>query len=237
MERRNLPTSINYRPDANNDIPFADANMRGIQIKQPFQQDGLESALTLDFSTLSMSEIRVSMACETDGAADFLIFEYWNGSNWSQAGLPQHQFNINSGYTLIEVDFTNVAEANDQSNFQVRIRFGGSNMTEDTGKRVHFNNIAVDAVYGLGLAAELFNPTVVLFPNPIKAGQTGATFNLSSDTMIKDIVVGDMMGKILLTSTVHSKNTEVNIDFLESGVYWVQVGWGMKTEVLRLIKQ
>jgi hypothetical protein len=237
MERRNLPTSINYRPDANNDIAFADANMRGIQIKQPFQQDGMENTLTMDFTTVSMSEIQVSMACETDGAAEFLIFDYWNGNSWSQEGLPQHQFNIGSGYTLIEVDFTNVPEANNQINFQIRVRFGGSNLTQDTGKRVHFNNIAVDGVYGLGLASETFNPTVTLYPNPINANQEAAKFYLSSDAIINEIVIGDMMGKVLYTAKVNSKYNEVNIDFLESGVYWVQVRWGQKTEVLRLIKQ
>jgi hypothetical protein len=40
MERRNAPTPINYRPEGNNNIPYANCNMRGIQIKQPFAGDG-----------------------------------------------------------------------------------------------------------------------------------------------------------------------------------------------------
>jgi hypothetical protein len=37
MERRNSPTTINYRPEANGNVAFAAADMKGLQIKQPFQ--------------------------------------------------------------------------------------------------------------------------------------------------------------------------------------------------------
>ncbi|MFD0777681.1 CotH kinase family protein [Flavobacterium myungsuense] len=38
MERRNSPTDINYIPLANNNLPFATSDMRGLQIKEPLQK-------------------------------------------------------------------------------------------------------------------------------------------------------------------------------------------------------
>ncbi len=231
MERRNLPTPINYRPNANNFIAYEDANMRGIQIKQPFQQNGLENTLALEFSTLSMSDIQVSLACETDGAADELHFEYWDGQTWTNTGLPQSQYTIASGYQLIQVDFSDISAANNQALFRVRIRFSGSNLTEDAGKRVHFNNIAVDGIYGLGIEEIVQNPKLKLYPNPAQ----DAVF-ISSDSLIEEVTIGNVMGQILVNIAPNVMTKKLDLLELQSGVYWIHVRSGGAIQTLRLIK-
>ncbi|MGG7036168.1 MAG: CotH kinase family protein, partial [Flavobacterium sp.] len=76
MERRNSPTDINYRPEVNNDIPFANTTMRGIQIKQPFQNNGKENALRFNFSTTGFQKIKFDFTAKDEGAADVIKVDY-----------------------------------------------------------------------------------------------------------------------------------------------------------------
>lgn len=233
MERRNLPTNINYRVAANNNIAFQDSDMRAIQIKQPFQNGGMENTLILEFSTLQMEQIQLSMAAETDGAAEFLVFDYWDGQAWVSTGLSQTQFGIASGYQLITLDFSSVPEANDQSLFKVRIRFAGNNMTVDEGKRVHLNNIAIDAVFlGLGIPSLVKEPQIVVYPNPSKGQLT-----VRSDFEMDELVVFDVLGRTVYQTTVGEKSAIYNFEALESGVYWIQIRLGEKSTTVRFIKE
>lgn len=231
MERRNLPTPINYRADANNNVPYEDASMRGIQIKQPFQNNGLENMLTLTFSTISMEQIKVSMAAETDGAAEFITFDYWDGQEWIQDDIPQSQFPIVSGYELIEVDFSNVSLANNQTEFKVRLRFGGANMSTDEGKRVHLNNIAVDGVYSVGIENIINLEPVTVYPNP-----SDGLFLLRSKSQIDQLTVFDVLGRIITTQQVQSTNSSLDLSEVNGGIYWLQITMGEKQQVLRLVK-
>jgi hypothetical protein len=233
MERRNLPTNINYRVAANNNIAFQDSDMRAIQIKQPFQSGGMENTLTLEFSTLQMEQIQLSMAAETDGAAEFLVFDYWDGQAWVNTGLSQTQFAIASGYQLITLDFSNVPEANNQPLFKVRIRFAGNNMTVDEGKRVHLNNIAVDAVFqGLGVPSLYKEPQTVIYPNPTKGQLT-----VKSDFEMDELVVFDILGRTVYQTTVGAKSVTYNFEALVLGVYWIQIRIGEKQSTVRFIKE
>jgi hypothetical protein len=51
MERRNSPIDINYIPEANNNLPFATSDMKGLQIKEPLQNGSLQNTMVrfLDF--------------------------------------------------------------------------------------------------------------------------------------------------------------------------------------------
>ncbi len=69
MERRNNPTTINYRQAVNGNIPYASSDMRGLQIKQPFQSGGLENTMVFNFSTLGYNKIKFSFASVDEGAA------------------------------------------------------------------------------------------------------------------------------------------------------------------------
>ena len=72
MERRNSPTVLNYIPEANNNIPFASANMRGIQIKQPFQYQGMENTLLFNFSTEGYKNLIFGFAAKDEDAGGWV---------------------------------------------------------------------------------------------------------------------------------------------------------------------
>ncbi|MBK8599406.1 MAG: putative Ig domain-containing protein [Flavobacterium sp.] len=53
---------------------------------------------------------------------------------------------LTTAYQLFSVDFSTITAVDNNSNFKIRLRFTGPNMTADLGARVTFNNIAVDGV-------------------------------------------------------------------------------------------
>src|SRR5690606_34840214 len=76
MERRNAPTPINYPLDT----PYADFNMRGLQIKQPFMGGGGENTLILELPTTGHSAALLRFAAMDEGAADSLLIDYATNS-------------------------------------------------------------------------------------------------------------------------------------------------------------
>ncbi|HQW68814.1 MAG TPA: CotH kinase family protein, partial [Flavobacterium sp.] len=166
MERRNSPTDINYIPEANGNIAFASSNMRGIQVKQPFQSNGLENEMHFNFSTTGYKNIVFGFAAKNENAADAIVVDYSIDAgtpNWITTGLVATSLPLTSAYQLFEVDFSSIITANNNPNFKVRLRFTGANMTVDNGDRVTFNNFSVK-----GVLLPLQYPT----PNVFTVGQT-----------------------------------------------------------------
>ncbi|MBD3581578.1 CotH kinase family protein, partial [Flavobacterium selenitireducens] len=147
MERRNQPTPLNYRSDANGGAPYAPGQMRGLQITQPFEQNGLENTMVFNLPTTGYKNIKFSFAAMDEGAATGITIDYAvDGTNFASTGITSALALTTGSYQLFETDFTAIAAANDNANFKVRVRFTGPNMTASDGNRVTFNNIAMDGV-------------------------------------------------------------------------------------------
>ncbi|MFW6348423.1 MAG: CotH kinase family protein, partial [Cyclonatronaceae bacterium] len=76
MERRNKPTALNYRAEANNEEAFDETLMRGLQTRQPFTGDGGENTLIFHFPTASYGGLLFSFAAMDEGAADQIRLDY-----------------------------------------------------------------------------------------------------------------------------------------------------------------
>lgn len=217
MERRNSPTPLNYIPMANNNIPFADANMRGIQIKQPFQSGSLENTLIFNFSTLGYKDIKFAFAVIDEGAATGVTLDYATNSGtpiWKTENLAASTFPINTTYQILETDFTGITAVNDNPDFKVRLRFTGPNMTADTGERVTFNNFSVQ-----GTAITLSTPDTpkngfTVYPNPA----TDAIYLQPNQPGMKYTIVS-IDGKQIQKGTLTNK---IEIDQLLPGVYLIR---------------
>ena len=153
MERRNRPTSINYRPEGNNDAPFSDAegDMRAIQIRDPFTGPNGENTMIFEIPTDGFEAVSFSLAAKDEDAAEGLRFDYSVSSGapeWTTDGLDEAvvlQALETDAYQLYEVDFSDIAGANDNPDFKVRVRFDVEDGEANEGDRVTFNNVAVDA--------------------------------------------------------------------------------------------
>lgn len=152
LERRNRPTSINYRPKGNEGMSFiaASDSMRAIQVKEPFTGDAGENSLILDLPTSGHERAVLTFAAMNEDAVNALRFDYsiaGGSSQWITSGMNSNQVIqvLGDQYILIEVDFSGIEGVNDNPNFKVRIRFDVFDGTKNEGDRVTFNNFALDA--------------------------------------------------------------------------------------------
>jgi len=189
MERRNAPTEINYRPIANNGLPYNADQMRGLQIKQPFTGDGGENTMILHLPTTGYDEIVFSFAAKDEGAAESLIIDYsvQEVPEWTAQSMEQSVFSLSDNYLLFTIDFSpdgsNISAANDNPHFKIRIRFDGDNMDADDGDRVTFNNFSLDGKPMPGTN----NPPVVTNPIDLqKLIENGITTQFDLDDVYTD---------------------------------------------------
>ncbi len=153
MERRNSPTTINYRPDGNGDIAFEDAGMRGIQVRLPFEDNGDENALVFNMSTAGYEDLIFSLAAIDEGAAEALLFEYSvtaGTPEWTTDGLSAEDIEQSletDVYKLFTVSFQGIEAAENNPDFKVRMRFIPD--PEASGSdRVTLNNVSLDGKIG-----------------------------------------------------------------------------------------
>lgn len=154
MERRNSPTELNYLPEGNNDIPFEEADIRGIQIRQPFRGANGEHELYFHIPLTNASAPVLRFAMMDEGAADGIVFDYSVTSGfqlWTQADIVQSQTTqnlITGTYQVYTVDLSAVEAAANNAELIIRARFLTDDGFASNGDRVTFNNVSVFAVVG-----------------------------------------------------------------------------------------
>lgn len=231
MERRNSPTPINYIPEANNDISFESANMRALQIKQPFNNDDLENTLVFNISTSGYENILFGFAAKDENAAEGIIIDYSvDGSTWTNSGLQETSLPLSSEYQLFEVDFSTITTANNNTNFKVRLRFYGEDLTLDQGNRVTFNNFSFKGV-PLPLSVPETNKTMfTIYPNP-----TSNYLNVmhSFDKVVYKLFSFD--GKLIQSGAL--TNQQIQLSQVQNGIYILQLETEGKTETKKIIKR
>lgn len=154
MERRNSPTDLNYLPEGNNNIPFEEADVRGVQIRQPFRGANGEHELYFHIPMTNASAPVLRFAMMDEGAADGIVFDYSVTSGfqlWTQANMVQSQTvqNLTTGtYNRYTVDLSGVEAAANNADLIIRARFLTDDGFASNGDRVTFNNVSVFAVVG-----------------------------------------------------------------------------------------
>ncbi|HEX9980841.1 MAG TPA: CotH kinase family protein [Flavobacterium sp.] len=233
MERRNSPTTLNYIPEANNNLPFATSDMKGIQIKEPLHTGSLQNTLVFSFTTSGYEDIKFSFAAmnELTNATGIAVDYAVNSGTptWITTGIASsHPMAV--GYELHEIDFTSVASADNNPDFKVRLRFTGTSMATDNGNRVTFNNIAA---YGTPVSLGSGDHTKNIFsiyPNPVEdfATVTGITF----PTVYKIFTID---GK-LVREGILDDSPQISMSGFSKGIYLLRLESGGKTETKKIIK-
>jgi hypothetical protein len=158
LERRNMPTPINYYPEGNNGVSFEASEMRGIQVKQPFRDNEGENQLVFHVSATDYKDILFSFAAIDEDAAASLVIDYSTEADlWETQDMETSDLALDDSYRLYKIDFKGVNDVNDHPGFRIRIRFEGDNLTEDEGNRVTFNNFAL---LGKALADDESKPRI-----------------------------------------------------------------------------
>lgn len=229
MERRNSPTELNYRPEANDNIPFANVSMRAIQVKQPFQNNGFENNMQFNFSTLGYKSIKFAFAAKDEGAADAIIVEY--ALNYlSPVWVPLDTFSIGANYALFESDLTGILAANNNPNLAIRLRFSGTNMTADDGNRVTFNNISVEGVQDDLTIEQPQLQAIYMYPNPFEDH-----VYLSNSNEMYDFKLYSIDGKLIKSGAI--KDGKLNLQQLSKGIYLIQLQNNDFIKTIKLVKK
>jgi hypothetical protein len=233
LERVNQPTPINYQSIANDEIEYNPIIMKGLQVKQPFKSGGLENNIEFAFSTVNYKDIQLSFAVASDGAAQTLIVEYWNGTNWISTGISSVSTSISFDYDLKEFDFKDVAIANNNANFKIRVRFDGSNMTEDEGKRVLLNNVAIRGIDTAVLSADDFALNrLSVYPNPTKDN-----IKIVSEKPINQVAIFNLFGQSIFTKKYDSENITIDVSSYAKGVYILKISSENSSIIKKIIKE
>ncbi len=214
MERITAPTPLNYRPEGNFEIPYSSAEMKGIQIKQPFAGNGGENTLIFEVPSKGYKELVFSFAARDGGAADAVRVDYSvtaDTTEWITTGLITNVIPLPDNYSLFEINFTEEATqspppppshgegddqipvatvmlVNDNPNLRIRIRFLGSNMTINENKNVVFNNFSLEGK----IAAEDYQVLT------IAGGWSGISSFVVPDDALLEKIFYPVMDKLII---------------------------------------
>lgn len=232
FERKNAPTPLNYRPEANDEIPYSSDIMKGIQIKQPFKSGDMENIVEFHIPTIDYNNIKLSFAVSTDGAAHTLLIDYWNGTEWTTANLANPTESISDIYEVKLFDFSNVPEANNNSDFTVRMRFEGTDMFIEEGKEVVLNNIAVEGESSLSNETIVKEETIKVFPNP-----TDNILNIQSSELVDHVIFYNTFGQIIKEVKPKKMKFEISTETFAQGMYFMKVLSNNSEKVIKVIRK
>ena len=229
MERRNNPTLLNYWPEANNENPYDEDQMRGIQIRQPFAGDAGENHMIFHLPSTGFADLLFRFAATNEGAAEQILADYSvsEGENlWTTEGLENPVFELSDEYQLFELDFRYLEEVNNNEDFKIRLRFVCDDPFADNGNRITFNNISLQGhISEPPVSIEpVQKETFAIYPNPADAGIVN--FNLQTD-----IYLFDLNGRLLLSK---SNVSNLDVSNLANGLYIIRTNQGY-TERLVII--
>jgi hypothetical protein len=240
MERRNKPTEMNYRPEANRLIAFENTTMRGLQVRAPFASSQGENIIHMALSTTGYKDIQLSVAADTEDGPYAMALEYWDtlSNAWIATGMPLHSQFLDSTYQILSWDFSRVSAATNNPDFRVKLRFLSSQPTVDDGSRVTLNNLAVtgNPFQTTHLAESQNQKTrVTIAPNPTRKQ---AVISTDSDKIgMQNLVVTNAMGQIFFQESHNSSKKQIVLDVSSwpAGTYFLMVEVAGTTQVHKMI--
>lgn len=107
-------------------------------------------------------------------------------------------------------------------------------MTEEAGKKVVFNNIAISAIDKNVLSLEEYqeNPILSIYPNPTKD-----KIKISSNKSIDKVLVYNLFGKLLYKSSGKLNSITVDLGNFSKGIYLVKVFSDGFSETKKIVKE
>ena len=150
LERRNAPTPLNYRPQAEGGATYNAGVMRGLQVTQPMWTTTRWNTVLLRLPAQGFRQLRLQFAVRDEGAADRIRVDYFNPSTgqYQRDGLADTLLSLlpTGTWVLRQVDLLNVPLAGQSPLFTLRLRFDGPSMMADQGNRVTFNNLSLEGI-------------------------------------------------------------------------------------------
>ena len=177
--------------------------------------------LVLNMPTTGYQDLIFEYAVQRSGSGmlNNIISYSTDGTNFIQTGLAQTSFSISEEYELVYVDFTNIAAANNNPNFKVRISFSGNTTTSNGNNRFDNFSLKGQPFVPLSVGGVQKDSPVKIYPNP------------ASDFLFIDAPDGftgyklfDPMGRLIHQQSMSERTHEsIPLSGLPNGMYVIQI--------------
>lgn len=167
------------------------------------------------------------------------VTEIWTGTIWENSSRDTYDYD-GSGY-LVQVLSEKWVSGNWKNDYQAEITNYGdgspyqiiSKDWDDTG--LIWKNVGrLTFTYtSLAVKEHVFEKSFAIYPNP---AQDKITIKVTDDSLGLKYSVTDQMGRQFLNGTITDRETEINIDQLATGVYFVQMGKD-KNQTIKMVKK
>jgi hypothetical protein len=189
--------------------------------------------LVFDLPTTGYKDIKFAYAVQRTNQGQLInsVSYSVDGTNYTQANILPHEFNVTTDFSLVQVDFSLVTAANNNANFKIKVTFKGNTLGDSGNNR--FDNITLKGVaYDLAVPSH-HATTYQVFPNPF----TNNIQIISSEQMI-ELSVYDMVGKKIWQKTTANTNAEtIDLGALNVGVYLLKIKTPEGLMTHKLVKQ
>jgi hypothetical protein len=144
--------------------------------------------------------------------------------------LATTEFDVQTTFSLVSLDFTNIPAVNDNPNFKVQINFLGNTVASNGNNR--FDNITLK-----GVPISFSSPTVSavklqVFPNPFENN-----IQIICNENLQSIAVFDVLGKeIERKLNIQQNQTIIDLKHLKTGIYILKVHVNNGVQTLKIVK-
>lgn len=218
--------------DANNDgasinLQQGENSGKSARVRNPSDN----RSLIFDLPTIGFEDIKFDYAVSrtNQGQLENIVAYTINGLDYIQTGLVSTEFDVSTTFSLVQLDFTAIAGANNNPNFKIRITFEGNTVASNGNNR--FDNISLK---GTPISLSVDNPTnskIQIFPNPAIS-----EVNLLSTIPIKKINLYNILGQHI-AAFESNNSTQINIptNSFSEGLYLLQIIGEQFEETFKLI--
>ncbi|GAB4208254.1 MAG: hypothetical protein Fur0023_19690 [Bacteroidia bacterium] len=168
--------------------------------------------------------------------SDYATLMYFDGTNWISLGNIPSTNNSSCSQMGYWTNYTTVLPASANNNPNVKIGFNWQNIDDGVATDPSFavDNIILTVLTSNIKVTNENELSFKMFPNPV----TGGLLKIipDSNNKIKNITIKDITGRTLSTLNMKDDN-EINIDYLNNGLYFLEVDTDNGIERTPFIKQ
>jgi hypothetical protein len=189
-------------------------------------------SLQFDLPTQGFEEIKFAYAVErtNQGQLKNILSYSLDGVNFIQSGLPETEFDVDTTFGLVLIDFTTIDGVDNNPDFKIKIDFEGNTVASNGNNR--FDNITLKGK-PIPLSNDLSNEIKTqVFPNPFENQLT-----ILCNESLSSIKIYDMLGKELVSkSNIGQNQTVLDLKYLMNGVYLLKIETANGSKTVKLVK-
>ena len=222
--------------DANNNGSTLNAHQdqgpgRCARVRNPSE----DRTLVFDLPTGGYKDIKFTYAVmrTNNGQLRNLLSYSIDGETFTQEGLDQEVFEMNTDFDIVHLDFTDIPEVNNNPNFKVQIAFDGNTTNLNGNNR--YDNITLkgilDSTTSIQRQKEASN--IFIYPNPFSE-----RFFVESDGLIEKVEIYSPLGQKLHSHVDFGSHlTMIDLGGFTSGVYIISVHTNGTESRYKLVKE